>query len=52
MKYVTTVIACRLMDEVKEVLGDRREVTAEDLEKLTYTEQVTLKWVTTVKVGC
>lgn len=29
-----------LIDEVKEVLGNRSVVTADDLEKLTYMEQV------------
>lgn len=29
-----------LLDEVEEVLGDRTVVTAEDVEKLTYMEQV------------
>ena len=30
----------RLTDEVNEVLGDDNEITAENLEKLTYVEQV------------
>ncbi len=33
-------VVYRLKEEVKEVLGDKKVVTAEDLDKLTYTEQV------------
>lgn len=33
-------ILSRLKEEVKEVLGDKKVVTAEDLDKLTYTEQI------------
>ena len=36
------LIFARLQCEVAEVLGDRRHVTAEDLEKLQFTEQVRL----------
>ena len=31
---------CRLLSEIADVLGDRKEVTADDLDKLKYTEQV------------
>ena len=31
----------RLLTEIEEVLGDKENVTAEDLDKLKYTEQVT-----------
>lgn len=34
----------RVLDEISEVLGDRTEVTADDLEKLTYLEQVEIKF--------
>eukprot|EP00731_Ephydatia_muelleri_P028754 Em0020g398a len=30
----------RLLSEIADVLGDRKEVTADDLDKLKYTEQV------------
>ena len=30
----------RLLEEINEVLGDKTAVSAEDVEKLTYTEQV------------
>ena len=30
----------RVLEEIDEVLGDRTVVSAEDVEKLTYTEQV------------
>ena len=32
--------APRLLSEVEDVLGDRQEVTGDDLDKLKYTEQV------------
>ena len=31
----------RVLDEISEVLGDRTELTADDLDKLTYLQQVT-----------
>ena len=31
---------CRLISEVEDVLGDRKEVTGDDLDKMKYTEQV------------
>ena len=37
--YTCTAII-RLLDEVDEVLGDKDTVSAEDIEKLQYTEQV------------
>ena len=39
MYYQYTYI-CRLIAEINDVLGDKKEVTAEDVEKLQYTEQV------------
>ena len=33
-------VLARLLEEIHEVLDDRSEVGAEDLDKLTYTEQV------------
>ena len=30
----------RLLSEVEDVLGDRKEVTGDDLDKMKYTEQV------------
>ena len=31
---------CRLLSEVEDVLGDRKDVTGDDLDKMKYTEQV------------
>ena len=31
---------CSLLSEVEDVLGDRKEVTGDDLDKMKYTEQV------------
>ena len=36
----TDIYAPRLLSEVENVLGDRQEVTGDDLDKLKYTEQV------------
>ena len=36
----------RLLAEIENVLGDRTEVTGDDLDKMKYTEQV-LRYVTT-----
>ena len=38
--YSLTMYACRVQSEVEEVLGTKDHVSAEDLEKLEYTEQV------------
>ena len=34
---------CRLLCEIHDVLGDRKEVTGDDLDKMKYTEQVGAK---------
>ena len=42
--------ACRLQSEVDEVLGNKESVSAEDLEKLQYTEQVLILHLTATVV--
>jgi len=44
-------IACRLLLEIDEVLGDKENVGVEDLEHLQYTEQVDLVFVRVVVVS-
>ena len=41
---IINLIVIRLTAEINEVLGDRTAVTAEDVEKLQYTEQVSFPW--------
>ena len=42
--------ACRFQSEVDEVLGKKESVSAEDLEKLQYTEQVLILHLTATVV--
>ena len=37
-----SIIIIRALDEISEVLGGRTELTADDLEKLTYLQQVVM----------
>ena len=41
----------RVLSEIADVLGDRKEVTADDLDKLKYTEQV-LSHTHTIMTPC
>ena len=42
--YTAVIVVCcapsSLLSEITDVIGDRKEVTADDLDKLKYTEQV------------
>jgi len=42
----------RLQSEVDEVIGNKESVSAEDLEKLQYTEQVCIPTANTASVRC
>ena len=44
-QYYLTYVIKRVKMEVDEVLGTKEQVTAEDLEKLQYTEQVIIMFV-------
>ena len=45
-KYHDYNCVSRLLSEVEDVLGDRKEVTGDDLDKMTYTEKVITKILT------
>ena len=42
--YTAVIVVCfapsSLLSEIADVIGDRKEVTGDDLDKLKYTEQV------------
>ena len=38
--YYSSVLTCRVLEEISEVLGDRDYVTQEDIDQLKYMEQV------------
>ena len=42
----TLIFVCRLLCEISDVLGDRKEVTGDDLDKMKYAEQVHIHVIT------